>query len=222
MLVLAQLIVIAKGDYALHRRVGLAVLLVGPVIVATVATLSVYSAKKGAASGEGDFLIVQNVMVTLELALLIVLAFLFKKRRILHGHLLLSTLILFGGIALFFALIGFVPQFRIEGPETFYRFGLAAMTGQLVCLSGGLALFLLKSRDRWPFLLVGASFFANEGIRLLLERFGLIDGLTATVGSLDLVMTFVAVLLLVGVLLTATVLPVSRTRRALGKAQELS
>ena len=112
-------------------------LVAGPLLVATTAMLAVHSAHKGVVSGEGDFLIVRNVMATLELGLLIFLAFLLKNRRKLHGSLLLSTTILFMGIALFFAMISFVPQFRIEGPETFYRFQMAAITGQVICLAVG-------------------------------------------------------------------------------------
>ena len=100
-LLLLQLTLISGRSFNMHRKVGLAVLVVGPLLVATTAMLSVHSAHKGVVSGEGDMLIVQNVMATVELGLLIFLAFLLKKRRKLHGSLLLSTTILFLGIALF-------------------------------------------------------------------------------------------------------------------------
>ena len=62
-LLLTQLILMARGSYGMHRKVGLAVLVAGPLLVATTAMLSVHSAHKGVVSGEGDFLIIQNVMV---------------------------------------------------------------------------------------------------------------------------------------------------------------
>src|SRR5688500_789030 len=52
-LLLIQLTLIARGSYASHRKVGLAVLVAAPVLVATTAMLSVHSAHKGVVSGEG-------------------------------------------------------------------------------------------------------------------------------------------------------------------------
>lgn len=213
-LLLTQLTLMARGDYQAHRKVGLAVLVFAPLLVATTAMLSVHSAHKGVVSGEGDFLIVQNVMVTLELALLICLAFLLKRRRKLHGSLLLSTTILFMGIALFFAMISFVPQFKIEGPETFYRFQTAATTGQVICLAVGFLFFMRDPRNGWPFLVAGFCFFLNEAIRSLLTSFGLIDALTEIVGSMSQPLTFAAGFALMFSLLAATALPVRLPRAA--------
>jgi hypothetical protein len=181
--------------------------------VATTATLSVYSANKGVTSGEGDFLIVQNVMVTIELGLLIFLAFLLKQRRKLHGSLLLSTTILFMGIALFFALISFVPQYRIEGPETFYRFQMAGITGQIICAAVGLIFFLRDRKNGWPFLAAALCFPFNDALRMLLDKFNLIDPLTAMVGSMNLAATFIATFAILFALLAATALPAARQAR---------
>lgn len=213
-LLLIQLTLIARGSYAIHRKLGLAVLATGPLLVATTAMLSVHSAQKGLASGQGDFLIVQNVMATLELSILIFLAFLLKHRRRLHGSLLLSTTILFMGIALFFAMISFLPQFKIEGPETFYRFQMAAITGQLVCGAVGFLFFIRDRRNGWPFLVAGLCFFLNEAIRSLLTSLDLIDPLTEIVGSMSQPLTFVASFALLLALLAATALPGVRQSRA--------
>lgn len=213
-LLLTQLTLMARGGYKMHRKVGLAVLVAGPLLVATAAMLSVHSAHKGLVSGEGDFLIVQNVMGTLELGLIIFLAFLLKSRRKVHGSLLLSTTLLFMGIALFFALISFVPQFKIEGPETFYRFQTAAITAQMVGLAVGVLFFIRDFRNGWPFLLAGSCFFLNEAIRSLLTSFGLIDPLTELVGSMSQPLTFIASFALLFSLLAATALPAVRQPRA--------
>ena len=212
-LLLYQLSLIARPDYRQHRKVGLAVLAAAPTLVATTAMMSVHSAHKGVVSGEGDFLIIQNVMGTIELALLIVLAFLFKQRRKLHGALLLSTTILFMGIALFFALISFAPPFRIEGPETFYRFQTAAMTGQGIVLAVGLAFFLRDRRNGWPYLATAAFFLVNEAIRALLGNLGLIGPLTEVVGSLSQPLTFIATFAVLAAMLAVTALPASRQHR---------
>ncbi len=103
-LVLYQLRLVTSKRFGDHRRVGLAIVGVAPLLVATTALLSVRSALKGIVSGEGDFLIIQNIGVTFELAVLILLAFVLRKRRKLHGAFLMSTCIMFMGIALFFPL----------------------------------------------------------------------------------------------------------------------
>ena len=212
-LLLIQLALIAGGNRQMHRKVGLAVLLAGPLLVATTAMLSVHSAHKGVTSGEGDFLIIQNVMGTFELGLIIFLAFLLKRRRKLHASLLLSTSILFMGIALFFALISFAPPFRIEGPETFYRFQTAGLTGQAICLAVGLLFFLRDRRNGWPFLFAAACFPLNDAIRWLLAKFGLIDPLTEMVGAMSQPFTFMAAFALMFGLLAATALPAVRQVR---------
>jgi hypothetical protein len=212
-LLLVQLHLIDAGSRNTHRTLGLIVLAAAPLLVATTAMLSVHSAHRGLQSGEGDFLIVQNVMGTIWLALLISLAFLFKKRRKLHAALLLSTLLLFMGIALFFALIAFARPFRIEGPETFYRFQTAAMTGQAITLGVGVLFFARDVRNGWPFLLAPLSFGLNEGLRVFLTSRGLIDPLTQAVGGMSQLLTFVGTFALLLAVLAATMLPAARTRR---------
>lgn len=209
-LLLFQLTLIGRGSYPTHRKVGLAVLVAGPLLVAMTAMLSVHSAHKGLVSGDGDFLIVQNVMGTIELGLLILLAFVLKKRRKLHGSFLLSTTILFMGIALFFALISFVPQFKIEGPETFYRFQTAAMTGQAICLAVGFLFFVKDWRNGWPYLLAALCFVLNELIRSTLASFDLIDPLTEFIGSMSQPLTFIGSFALMLSVLVATALPIAR------------
>jgi hypothetical protein len=190
-LLLYQLKLVRENRYQDHRKVGLGVLILAPLLVATAALLSVHSAHKGVVSGEGDFLIVQNVGVTLELALLIVLAFVFRRRRNLHGALLLSTSLLFIGIALFFTLISFIPGFRIEGPETFYRFATAGAASRYICMAAGLFFFIKDWKNGWPLLMAGSFFSLNEMIREFLEARSLLAPLTELVGSLSQPLTFV-------------------------------
>ena len=213
-LLLAQLVLIARRDHATHRKWGLAVLVAGPLLVASSAMLSVQSAQKGLVSGEGDFMIVQNLMGTLMLGLLIFLAFLLKNRRKLHGSLLMSTTILFLGVAMTFALTSFAPPFRIEGPETFYRFQMAMIMGQATCIVVGLLFFIRDRKNGWPFLAAGASFSLNDAIESLLTRSGLIEPLTQFVGSMSQPVTFIASFALMFSLLAATALPTARQARA--------
>ena len=203
-LLLYQLRLIRSKRYGDHRRVGLAVLVMGPLLFATTAMLSVYSAHKGLVSGEGDFLIVQNVGVTLELGLLILLAFVLRRRRKLHGAFISSTAILFMGIALFFTLISFVPRYRIEGPETFYRFANAGIASQATCLAVGVLFFVKDFRNGWPFLLAASFFVLNESIRSSLTRNKLIEPLTEFVGSMNQPFTFVGSFAVLLALMAAT------------------
>lgn len=136
-------------------------------------------------------MIVQNVMVTLELALLIVLSVVMRKRRKLHGYFMLSSLMLFMGIALFFTLIGFVPMLKIEGPETFGRFAMAAIAGQGICLIVGFIFVIKDFRNGWPMLLAALFFPLNELLRSVLSARDLIAPLTQWVGSMNQTITFV-------------------------------
>ena len=203
-LLLYQLSLIDRGSYREHKKVGLAVFVMGPLLFASTALLSVHSANKGLVSGEGDFLIVQNVMGTLELGFSILAAFMLRKRRKLHGYFLLSTAILFMGIALFFTLISFVPAFKIEGPETFYRVQSAAITGQAICLVVGIVFLIKDFRNAWPMLLAGLFFLLNELIRSFLTKHDLIQPLTEFVGSMSQPFTFIGSFAIIFALLAAT------------------
>ena len=206
-LLLAQLILLARGNRALHRRLGLAVLAAGPLLVAMAALLTVHSAHRAIETGQDDFLIVQNILGTIWLALMLVLAFVLKKRRKVHGAALSSTLILFLGPALLFALLAFARPFRIEGPETFYRFGMAVMTVQVIVVVIALLMLFRDRRNNWPYLLAAASLFVGEGLKAWLTSLNLIDRLTRAVAAPNQALTFVLALAITAALLAATVLP---------------
>jgi hypothetical protein len=135
-------------------------------------------------------MVVQNVMVTLELALLIFPAFWLRRRREIHGALLLSTALLFMGIALFFTLIGFVPAYRIEGPGTFHRFAEAAQVVAMVGVAVGMAFFLRDRRAGWPWLLAGMFFPLNGLVQAIVAQNQGTMALTRMVAACDLVVAF--------------------------------
>jgi hypothetical protein len=143
-----QLIFISKRNNSLHKRLGKSIFVVGPFLIATLALLSVHSASKSAARGEADMLVIQNIFPALEITVLIMLGFIFRKNRKLHGHLLMSTSLLFFGIALFFTLISFIPEYKIDGPETFYRFETAAIAATYISVAFGLILFFYPMENR--------------------------------------------------------------------------
>ncbi|MGD9629214.1 MAG: hypothetical protein AB7V18_08215 [Pyrinomonadaceae bacterium] len=195
---------IGKKGFLSHKTVGLSILFLGPLLFASTAVMSVHSANKGVVSGQGDMLLVQNVMGTLELGFLILMAFVFRKKRALHGAFLLSTTLLFMGIAMFFSLLAWVPQYKIEGPETFYRFGTAALTGLVVCFIVGILFFVKNRRSGWPILL-GASFLlVNQMIDGILGNYDLTDHLTGYIGALNEVATFVISFAILLILLVLT------------------
>lgn len=212
-LLIAQISLLARAKRANHRRLGLAVLIAGPLLVASAALLTVHSARRAIASGEEDFLIVQNVVGTFWLALILYMAFALKKRRKVHGALLSSTLILFLGPALFFTLIAFAPPFRIEGPETFYRFQTAGMTGLAIILLIVLLLFAKDWRNNWPYLFAFASTLPGEGGKAMLGRLDLIDPLTRTVAIPSELAAFIIALAIMLALLVRTVLPTTPRKR---------
>lgn len=184
-LLFIQLIYIARKKNSFHKKFGKSIFVVGPLLIASLMLLSVHSASKAAAKGEADALVVQNIFPAFEVGILLLLAFIFRKKRKLHGHLLLSTTLLFLGIAMFFTLISMVPQYRIEGPETFYRFEKAAIAATWVCVAFGLILFLLQWRTGWPWLLVSVLFFVNAFISRLIAETNQTKSLTAFIGSIN-------------------------------------
>lgn len=190
-LLLVQINLIGRRRYLLHRNLGLSIFVIGPLVVASVALLSVHSANKAVISGRGDVLIVANVMITLELAFTIFMAFILKNNRKLHGAFLMSSALIFMGIALVFTLINFVPQYRIEGPETFNRFTIAASTSRYACATIGLLFFFRDVRNGWPWLLISSFFFLNELINTLVSSTNNIEPLTIFVGSLNQPVTFI-------------------------------
>ncbi len=183
-LLLSQLVVLSQDRRSLHRTIGQSIFFAGPLLVASLALLTVHSAAKDALVGKADALVVQNVTVTLEVALLVFLAFILRKNRQIHGALLMSTALLFLGIALFFTLISFVPGYRIEGPETFNRFAKAAQTLTLVCGVIGLLFFFKNWRTGWPWLLAGSLFILNGLLQMVVARAGATKPLTFFVASI--------------------------------------
>lgn len=204
LLLVCQIALIGDGRRATHRTLGLTALVLAPLLVASVTLLSIESARKGVASGRGDFMIVQNVMGTLQLAAIIVLGFALRRNRRLHAAFLVSTALLFLGIALFFSLVGFVPGFKVEGPETFYRFGKALTAIQYACPVIALVFLWKDPRCGWPFLLVGLSFVLNEQLKALLAQQDLIQPLTELVGSIHQPSAFAVSLVATALLLVST------------------
>lgn len=212
-LLVVQISFLARAKRASHRRLGLAVLFAGPLLVASAALLAVHSASRAISSGEEDVLLVQNIVGTLWLALILFMAFALKKRRKVHGALLTSTLIVFLGPALFFSLIAFAPPFRIEGPETFYRFQTAGMTGLAIILLIAAILFAKDWRNNWPYLLAAAGYPVSDGAKAMIVRLDLIDPLTRAVAAPDEAAAFIGALAIMLALLVRTVLPTSPRKR---------
>lgn len=187
-----------------HKKLGISIIFFGPLLVATTAVMTVHSAHKGVFSGQGDPLFVQNVVGTIELAFLIVMAFVLRKRRSIHGAFLLSTVLAFTGVALFFTLLGFVPMFRIEGPETFYRFATAAFASLVFREVVGILFFLKDRRNNWPMLLAGIFPPVSYLIGSLLNSYDLMQVSTAFVGSFNEITTFCVSFIVLLVLLLST------------------
>ena len=191
LLLLIQLIKIEQKSFSSHRKLGLAIFVIAPLVVATVALLSVHSAHKAIVSRKEDALIVQNVMVILVLGLVIFLAFALRKNKKIHGTLLVSSAMLFMSIALCFALLSFVPIYKIESPETFYRFGTAAITAGGIGALISLFFFFRNMHNGWTWLFVGSVFFINAYINDLLHKSNKIQSFTEFVGSINQPIIFI-------------------------------
>ncbi|MEJ8844331.1 hypothetical protein WG954_18190 [Lacibacter sp. H375] len=193
-LMLYQLSLIGNKQPAIHKRVGLSILFFGPLLVAQVAILAIHSAHRGLVSGEGDFMIVQNVLAPIELALIILMAFILKKRRKIHAAFLISTVVLMLGISIFFLLLAVAPHLLGYGMYITFFVGV---------------LFFLKDRKYgWPTLLCSSFFIINDFINSILIKNGLIQPLTEFIGSLNQPVTFfVSFIVLLLLLISTGIIP---------------
>jgi hypothetical protein len=220
LLLLRQLVLIRQGSFRRHRTIGQSIFVAGPLLVASLMLLSVHSAAKEAAAGLADDLLVQNAGTTLEIALLIFLAFVLRRNRDLHASFLMSTALVFLGIALFFTFISYVPGFKVEGPDTFSNFGKAGQTISIVILLLGLLFFLKSWRTGWPWIVAAAFFTLNGFLQLFLDSTDRTTSLTQFVASIGRAPAFGASLLIFGGLLWVAwrVAPANRTRHLAVKA----
>ena len=189
-LMLYQLTLIGNKQSIKHKRVGLAILFFGPLLFAHAVLLAIHSAHKGVVSGQGDFLIVQNVIGTIELGLIILLAFILKKRRKIHAAFLISTIVLMLGISIFFLLLAIAPE--LIG------------YGQYITLFIGFLFFLKDRRNGWPILVSSSIFTINDFIGKILIKYDLIQPLTVFVGSLNQLIMFLVSFIVLFLLLIST------------------
>lgn len=201
LLLLSQLVLVRHNGFRRHRAIGQSIFIAGPLLVASLMFLSVHSAAKEAAAGQADDLLVQNVGTTLQIALLVFLAFVMRRNRDVHASFLMSTALVFLGIALFFTFISYVPGFKIEGPETFSRFANSAQTISMIILAIGLLFFLRKWRTGWPWVIAGAFFTLNGLVQLYLDRTDRTKPLTQLVASIGKAPAFGASFVIFGALL---------------------
>lgn len=218
LLLLGQLQFVRQRRLDRHRLIGASIFGVGPILIASLVLLTVHSAGREAAAGTVDDLVVQNVTFTLQVALLVLLAFAFRRNRKVHGALLLSTALMFLAIALFFTLISYVPGFRIEGPETFDRFAKSGQASALINAVIGLLFFLRSGRTGWPWLLVAAFFFANGFLQAAVAQRGATQAWTVWVGAIGELRGFcVALVVYAGLLWSAWKLSSAPAPRAMGR-----
>ncbi len=189
-LMLYQLSLIGNKQGIKHRRIGLSILFFGPLFFAQGVLLAIHSAHRGLVSGEGDFMIGQNVLGSIELGLIILLAFILKKRRKIHAAFLISTIVLMLGISIFFLLLAVAP-------------GLIGY-GMYITFFVGLLFFLKDRRNGWPILVSSSFFIINDFITSLLIKHDLIQPLTEFVGSLNQLIAFFVGFIVLLILLTLT------------------
>ena len=214
LLLLSQLVLIRRHGFRRHRAIGKSIFIAGPLLVSSLMFLAVHSAAKEAVAGNADDLLVQNVMTTVEIALLVFLAFVLRGNRKVHESFLMSTTLVFMGIALFFTFISYVPRFKIEGPETFSRFAEAGQTISIIIILIGLLFFLKNWRTGWPWIIAASFFSLNGFLQVYLDSTGRTESLTQLVASVGRAPAFALSLLIFGALLWVAwrVDPAKRTK----------
>lgn len=200
-LLLWQLVLLRQRRFDRHRWVGASIFAVGPILIASLSLLTVHSARRAAVAGQIDDLVVQNVTFTLQVALLLILAFALRRNRKVPGALLMSSALMFVAIAMFFTLISYVPGYRIEGPETFDRFAKAGQTSALIGAAVGVLFFLRSWRSGWPWLLVAAFFLGNGFLQFAVAQSGRTGAWTVAVASIGELRAFGLGLVLFALLL---------------------
>ena len=215
LLLLGQLFLLRQINFRRHRALGKSIFVAAPVLIASLTLLSVHSASKEAVAGRADDLLVQNCATTMEVALLVLLAFFLRRNRDVHGSFMMSTSLPFMGIALFFTLISYVPRFKIEGPETFSRFAEAGQAISLFLIVIGLLFFLKNWRTGWPWILASLLFTLNGLLQVFLDSTNRTKSLTALVASIGRAPAFGLSLLGFGALFWVAwkVAPAQRAKR---------
>ena len=215
LLLLGQLVLIRQQSFRRHRAIGKSIFIAGPLLIASLTLLSVHSASKAAAAGQADELLVQNVVTTIEVALLVFLAFILRRNRDVHGSFMISTALPFMGVALFFTFISYVPRFKVEGPETFSRFAEAGQTISLILIVVGLLFFLKNWRTGWPWILASLGFTLNGLLQVFLDSTERTKPLTELVASIGRAPAFGLSLTIFGALLWMAwkVAPAKRTKQ---------
>jgi hypothetical protein len=196
LLMLYQLSLIGSKQAIKHKRVGLSILFFGPLLVAQAVVLAIHSAHKRLGTAEGDFMIIQNASAPLEIGLIILLAFILKKRRKIHGAFLIGTVVFMLGISIFFFLPAVAPDL--------------IPYGMYITLFVGLLFFLKDRKNGWPTLLSSSFFFINDFIFSVLNKQDLIRPLTDFVGSLNQPATFFVSFIVLLFLLISTGIPNKR------------
>lgn len=186
-----QLLLINRNNRIMHRRLGYSIFLMGPFVIASLMLLTVYSASRAEASNTIDPLAIQNVGVTLEVGIIILLAFIFKNKVKLHGAFILSSALMFMAIALFFSLLTFIPYFEITGPDSFENFGKASMTALVIISVIGLIMFFRDIKNGWPWLITLFFLYLNSVLTIWLDGSGGLQQLTDFVGVFSQPYTFV-------------------------------
>jgi hypothetical protein len=131
----------------------------------------------------------------------------------------MSTLLIFLGPAVFFALLAFAPTYRIEGPETFYRFQTAGAMSLNINLALAFLMFVKDWRNGWPYLFTVASGPLALALQAYLASIDRLDSLTTAVATPGKGLIFVVAFAIVGLLLTRTALPRRARRPALMLAE---
>ena len=166
-LAIAQSWTIHHDRFALHRKTGLAVFLLFPLfLVAGVWVIHVEATTlAGDLTGAEGKLIAQfgffDPLANIGFALLFWGGLKYRYKVHLHARYMLATL-LFVVAPIVFRLIGFIPYFRADTPETAYRFSYAMAGGNIAAAAIALYLYAQAPRNGRPFLIAAGIIAAQE------------------------------------------------------------
>jgi|GEM_PF-217418 len=195
-LMAAQSFFIHLENRSLHRKLGLLLFVVVPLMTAAFSMVIQLGIQKTLVQHPfynlfGEALLTIDVLLLLTVPLQIYLALKFRRRVRLHSALMLGTVIGLMPPITSRLLSGYVPGLIINGPDSLYLFRYALFWGHVISLVLALVLYFRYKKEGWPWLLAAiitvlsyglyATIGQTQGWHQLVEHFAWLTPLGAFV-----------------------------------------
>ncbi|MFC3195721.1 hypothetical protein ACFODZ_15810 [Marinicella sediminis] len=160
---------IHNGRRAAHRKAGLLIFVMVPLMTAAFALVTWAGAQKAVADHPfyvlfGQALLTADVWLMCSTALQVYLAMRWRRLVHIHSALIIGTLIGLLPPILSRLFANYLPGMMIEGPDTLYRFEYAIQLSMLLSVLLGIGLAVLYRKSRWPWLMAAGIAAISYGL----------------------------------------------------------